>query len=81
MTRSSPTIPMADWTYRKIDLNDLPRKRDDIDALNDAGLEGWELVAILPNNVALLKRQLEDLPLAQPQQVRSPRRKAPTTPK
>jgi hypothetical protein len=47
---------MPEWEYRKILLTDLPRRRDDIDLLCDAGLEGWELVAILTNNVAYLKR-------------------------
>jgi hypothetical protein len=31
----------------------LPRKTDDIDLLCEAGEEGWELVAILPNIAAL----------------------------
>ena len=51
---------MTEWEYRKIDLNQLPRKTDDIDSLCDAGEEGWELVAILTNNVAYLKREVED---------------------
>lgn len=51
---------MAEWEYRKIDLSQLPRKIDDIDVLCDAGEEGWELVAILANNVAYLKREVED---------------------
>ena len=49
---------MTEWEYRKIDLNQLPRKTDEIDALCDAGEEGWELVAMLANNVAYLKRQV-----------------------
>jgi H-NS histone family len=44
------------WQYRKINLNDLPRRRDEIDVLCDAGEHGWELVTILPNNIAYLKR-------------------------
>jgi H-NS histone family protein len=48
---------VSEWEYRKIDLSQLPRKTDDIDLLCDAGEEGWELVAILANNVAYLKRQ------------------------
>jgi hypothetical protein len=28
---------MAHWEYRKINLNDAPRKSDDIDLLTDAG--------------------------------------------
>jgi hypothetical protein len=48
---------VSEWEYRKIPLNGLPRETDDIDALNNAGSDGWELVAILPNNVAYLKRE------------------------
>ena len=36
------------WEYRKIALNQLSAKTNDVDVLNDAGDEGWELVAILP---------------------------------
>ena len=49
---------MSEWEYQKIALNQLPRKTDDIDLLCDAGEEGWELVAMLANNVAYLKRQV-----------------------
>jgi hypothetical protein len=52
---------VTEWEYRKIALNQLPRKTDDIDVLCDAGEEGWELVAILSNNVAYLKRQVGEL--------------------
>ena len=50
---------MSGWEYTKIALNELPRKNDDIDVLCDAGEDGWELVAILPNNTAYLKRQVD----------------------
>ena len=53
---------MPHWEYRKINLNELLRKTDDIDVLTDAGAKGWELVAIAPNNIAYLKRPLEDPP-------------------
>ncbi len=46
------------WEYRKINLNELPRRTDEIDALCDAGVAGWELVIVLPNNVAYLKREV-----------------------
>ena len=46
------------WQYWKINLNELPRKTDEVDALCDAGEEGWELVTILPNNVAYFKREV-----------------------
>ena len=52
---------VTEWEYRKIDLNQLPRKKDEIDLLCDAGEEGWELVAILANNVAYLKRELDEM--------------------
>jgi hypothetical protein len=50
-------ISVGEWEYRKIDLNQLPRKTEDIDLLCEAGLDGWEVVAILENHVAYLKRQ------------------------
>ena len=49
---------VTEWEYRKIDLNQVPRKTDEIEVLCDAGEEGWELVTILPNNVAYLKRRI-----------------------
>jgi hypothetical protein len=70
---------MPQWDYRKINLNDVPRKSDDIDLLIDAGEEGWELIAITPNNIAYLKRLFEDPTAAQ--ELASPRRKAPATAK
>jgi hypothetical protein len=48
------------WEYRMIDLNDLPRKVDELDLLNDAGDYGWELVAITVNRIAFLRRQIDD---------------------
>ena len=51
---------MPQWNYRKINLNDVPRKSDDIDLLMDAGEQGWELIAITPNNIAYLKRLIEN---------------------
>jgi DNA-binding protein H-NS len=47
------------WKYLKIRLNDYDRKSDEIELLCDAGEEGWELVVILPNNVAYLKRPVD----------------------
>jgi hypothetical protein len=47
-----------EWEYRKIDLNGLSNSVQDIDLLNDAGKDGWELVAIMPNYMAYLKRQI-----------------------
>jgi DNA-binding protein H-NS len=54
------TSTVSEWEYRKIALNQLPRKTDDIDVLCEAGMDGWELVAILENNVAYFKRQVGD---------------------
>ncbi len=51
-----------DWEYRKINLNEVPRRGDELDVLCDVGKEGWELVTILPNNVAYLKREIVDEP-------------------
>jgi hypothetical protein len=48
------------WEYRKLALSPLPRKTDEIDLLCDAGEDGWILVTILPNNIAYLKRSLDD---------------------
>ena len=52
---------MTEWEYRKIALNQLPHKTSEIDVLCGAGEEGWELVTILPNNVAYLKRELDEV--------------------
>jgi hypothetical protein len=49
------------WEYTKIVLNEALRRGDDIDLLSNAGEDGWELVAILPNNVAYLKREIPPL--------------------
>jgi hypothetical protein len=49
---------MPEWEYTKIDLNDLPGKAFEIDVLNGAGKDGWELVLITSNNIAFLKRQI-----------------------
>ena len=49
---------MSNWEYRKIALNQLSPKTADVDVRNDAGDEGWELVVILPNNIAYLKREI-----------------------
>lgn len=55
---------MTQWEYEKVDLNNLPRKTSDLDLLNDAGKEGWELVAITVNNFAVMKRQVSQVPSA-----------------
>jgi hypothetical protein len=52
--------PMQEWEYSTINLNEVPRRTDDIDVLNDAGKEGWELVTITTNNIAFLKRLIDE---------------------
>jgi H-NS histone family len=51
-------MPAVQWEYRKLPLNEHQRREDDLDLLRDAGERGWELVAITPNNVAYLKREV-----------------------
>ena len=63
---------MPQWEYRRLDLNDAPRRSDDIDVLNRAGSEGWELVSVASNGVAYVKRQIPD-------PVKAGRRKAVTS--
>ena len=68
---------MPRWEYRKIDLSDVPSKIDDIDLLDDAGRDGWELVGIATNNFAYLKRSLDDAAAAAERPAKQPaRRKA-----
>jgi hypothetical protein len=57
---------MPRWEYRTIELNEFRPGDDDINALNDAGKEGWELVGIAAHNIAYMKRQVTSL--ASPQQ-------------
>ena len=52
---------MREWEYRKIDLNQQRPRSDELDMLNTCGADGWELVAITSNNVAYLKRPIEEL--------------------
>jgi hypothetical protein len=49
---------MLKWDYLKIDLNDLPREATDLDLLDKAGAEGWELIVITANSIAYLKRPI-----------------------
>jgi hypothetical protein len=51
---------MPKFEYSKIDLNNAPRKSDDLDLLEAAGAQGWRLVLITPNNVAYLIREIEE---------------------
>ena len=72
---------MPQWNYRKINLNDLPRRTEDIDVLTDAGEQGWELVTISVNSIAYLKRSIEDPGSAQEMSAptRATRRKTATS--
>jgi hypothetical protein len=49
---------MPEWEYRKIDLNDPPQEKSELDLLDKAGDEGWELVVITANKIAYLKRPI-----------------------
>lgn len=49
---------MQQWEYTSLRLNELPRRANEIDLLNDVGKEGWELVNVTVNNIAYLKRQV-----------------------
>jgi hypothetical protein len=55
------TRTVSEWEYRKIDLNQHRPQYDELDLLNAAGADGWELVGITSNNFAYLKRELEEL--------------------
>jgi len=52
---------MPEWKYRKIDLNLYRPQGDELDLLNAAGAEGWELAGITSNNMAYLKREFEEV--------------------
>lgn len=54
---ASGDMPVSEWEYRKIALNQAVHKSDEVDLLNAAGLDGWELIALLPNHMAYLKRE------------------------
>jgi hypothetical protein len=49
---------MPEWEYTTINLSDVPAKILAVDVLNNAGEEGWELIAITANHIAYLKRQI-----------------------
>jgi hypothetical protein len=62
----APDMPLEEaimprWEYRKIDLNDVPPKTDEMDLLDRAGSDGWELIGITVNNFAYLKRRADDV--------------------
>jgi DNA-binding protein H-NS len=55
------------WEYRKINLNDQAHRSNEIDVLCQAGEHGWELVTILSNNIAYLKRELAERGVEEPE--------------
>jgi hypothetical protein len=48
---------MREWEYREINLSDLPRKISELNLLDQAGEDGWELVVITQKKMAYLKRE------------------------
>jgi hypothetical protein len=51
--------PMTQWEYRKIDLSGIHPRSDEVELLNGAGRDGWELLTITANNMAYLKRPIQ----------------------
>jgi hypothetical protein len=68
---------MHRWEYKIVSLSETSRKERDIDVLADAGDDGWELVAVTPNNLAYLKRPA-DPPTSPPRTRRASTRSAAT---
>jgi hypothetical protein len=57
---------MDKWEYTKLDLNQVSKGMASIDVLNEAGIQGWELVSITVNNQAILKRWLPNTAVQEP---------------
>jgi hypothetical protein len=51
--------PVTQWEYLKIDLGGTNPKSNEVELLNAAGYDGWELVALTSNNNAYLKRPVQ----------------------
>jgi hypothetical protein len=51
---------MVRWEYLTIDLAYLPARTGEVDLLNDAGGQGWELITIMSNHVAYMRRPIDD---------------------
>jgi hypothetical protein len=49
---------MKKFEYKAINLSSVSRNQNEIDLLNRAGAEGWELVSVSSLNVAILKREI-----------------------
>jgi Domain of unknown function (DUF4177) len=56
---SSRHCQCRNWEYSTINLSGVPPKTDIVEVLNDAGKDGWELVAVMSNNVAYLRREIK----------------------
>ena len=74
-------LPLREWEYRKLDLNDLPRKGSDIDVLNEAGKDAWELVTITVHHIAYVKREVPGLSHARTVESEPKARRGKTSPK
>jgi hypothetical protein len=72
---------MPQWEYSKIDLNNVPARSSEIDLLDNAGRDGWELVRITANNLAYLKRTLDDVAPAEPPRAKQPARRKTAAPR
>jgi len=66
---------MPQWEYSRIDLSNIPARTNEVDLLDDAGRDGWELVGITANNVAYLKRPTGSPPAAADPPPRPPARR------
>jgi hypothetical protein len=54
-------MAVSEWEYLKIDLNQRGPREDELDLLNRAGADGWELVSIGATNIAYLKRLVDEV--------------------
>ena len=59
-------LRMNKWEYTELDLNQVPKRMASIDLLNEAGIQGWELINITVTNRAILKLLVPDTPCKQP---------------